>query len=71
MDLSKAFDMIDHNILLEKIQHYGVRGIPLNWFKNYLFGRTQQTEYCSAVSTNTNNVTSSVPQGSILGPLLL
>ena len=56
--------------MLNKLYHYGVRGIPFSWFKSYLTDRTQQTEVLGTKSTNINKLTSSVPQGSILGPIL-
>ena len=69
MDLSKAFDTIDHNILLSKLYHYGFRGKTQEWFRNYLCNRTQYVSY-NRVSSQTENIKCGVPQGSILGPLL-
>ena len=69
LDLSKAFDTIDHTILLDKLCRYGVRGITLNWFKHYLNDRKQFVSYNNTTSVSMK-VTCGVPQGSILGPLL-
>ena len=69
MDLSKAFDTIDHSIMCEKLRKYGVSGNILSWFKSYLQGRTQQVNFNGSISS-TETILRGVPQGSILGPLL-
>ena len=69
LDLSNAFDTIGHGVLLEKLYSYGVRGSELEWFKDYLFDRTQIVEIENTQSRETK-IHCGVPQGSILGPLL-
>ena len=69
LDYSKAFDCINHSILLQKLHYYGIRGIALEWFRNYLSDRKQFVYFNNTIS-NYLNVTCGVPQGSILGPIL-
>ena len=68
IDLSKAFDTVNHKILLEKLQHYGIRGLALDWIRNYLSDRYQFVEY-NGIQSSSNEIKCGVPQGSILGPL--
>ena len=69
LDLRKAFDTVDHNILLDKLKYYGVEGKHLAWFESYLSNRTQ---YCSVDGHNSElrKNLAGIPRGSSLGPLL-
>ena len=70
IDLSKAFDTVDHSILLRKLEIYGVKGKNLSWFQSYLSNRKQCVSISSNEHTSFLKITCGVPQGSILGPLL-
>ena len=69
LDLSKAFDTVNHTILFSKLSHYGVRGLPLQWFMSYMTNREQFVSFQNTESS-TMKITCGVPQGSILGPLI-
>ena len=68
-DLSKAFDVINHKILLKKLNVYGIRGIVNKWFASYLCDRSQLVDIDGNTSSS-QSISCGVPQGSILGPLL-
>ena len=77
LDLRKAFDTVNHDILLKKLEHYGIRGNVLNWFECYIKGRSEyvtlhkgKVSVCNCEWSFICNLTCGVPQGSVLGPLL-
>ena len=69
IDFSKAFDTVRHDILLKKLNYYGIRGIVLEWFRDYLTNRTQTVRLGNHYSTP-KHIQYGVPQGSVLGPIL-
>ena len=69
IDLGKAFGTVCHDILLEKLNHYGIRGIANDWFRSYLSDRTQFVSI-NGFNSDYKTVKYVVPQGSVLGPLL-
>ena len=69
VDLQKAFDTVDHQILLAKLNHYGICGVSNDWFKSYLSNRNQYVSINGFDSGHTS-INCGIPQGSVLGPLL-
>ena len=70
LELTKAFDTLDHKILLSKLSNYGFRGVVNDWFRSYLSDRHRKVRIHDKLSLS-KPISHGVPQGSILGPLLL
>ena len=69
LDLSSAFDTVDHAILLNHLKNIGITGLVHDWFNSYLSGYTQAV-FLDGVTSDSVNLTCGVPQGSVLGPIL-
>ena len=69
VDLRKAFDTVNHQILLRKLEEIGIRGLSLDFFRNYLTNR-QQFVRLNGANSSLKQISIGVPQGSILGPIL-
>ena len=69
VDLQKAFDTVDHQILLAKLNHYGIRGVSNDWFKSYLSNCNQYVSI-NGYESGLAAINCGVPQGLVLGPLL-
>ena len=69
LDFSKAFDTVNHDILIEKLDYYGIRGITKNWFVSYL-GDRQQSVIINNVTSDPMSISCGIPQGSVLGPIM-
>ena len=70
IDLPKAFDTVDHEILISKLEYYGIKGKTLKWLKSYLSERKQCISYSDAGKTSMCSIICGIPEGSLLGPLL-
>ena len=71
VDFQKAFDTVNHNILISKLNTYGVRGLANNWLRSYLSNRSQFVSILGYESTTLPPQAHGVPQGYVLGPLLV
>ena len=69
-DLSKTFDIVNHSVLIKKLEMYSIRVINLAWFRSYLANRKQYISLGHDLKTGTKNILCRVPQGSTLRPLL-
>ena len=65
LDLSKAFDTLDHTILLNKLNHYGIRGVYLKWFSSYLSDRIQHVIY-NRKKSHSQKVSTGIPQSNVI-----
>ena len=68
LDFEKAFDTVNHNILIRKLENFGIKDIPLEWFESYL-NEHKQLLKINEVKSATLTIKCGVPQGSVLGPL--